>query len=77
MPAIILPCSCVGVAGNARGVEFQEQTYGDSNRVFNQIASVPPEKKYRCTICGREVSKAPKKKDGADAPDEKKSRKGK
>lgn len=34
--------------------EYQEKKHGKGKRVFNEMAE---KGKYRCTVCGKEVSK--------------------
>lgn len=45
----IMPCSCKS--------EFQDKTYGKSNRVFNPMVKDRRVIGYRCTVCKKEVKK--------------------
>lgn len=40
--------------------EFQDEMYGKGKRLFNQMGDSG--KKWRCTVCGKEVSFEEKKK---------------
>ncbi len=43
----IMHCSCHS--------EFQDETYGRGNRVFNETYSGTKVSGYRCTVCGKET----------------------
>jgi len=45
---MILACTCKN--------EYQDQKYGNGNRYCNPCKK--QEKLYRCTVCGKEITKA-------------------
>lgn len=49
MEAKIFRCVCKN--------EFQDQTYGKGNRVFNPTGKGDKLDGYRCTVCGKTLSK--------------------
>ncbi len=57
MPAIISKCTCDSYMGNPNGAKYQDEKYGQGNRVMSQLRtdkSTTP--KYRCTVCEQERS---------------------
>ena len=49
MSSVIKKCSCKGNAGVAHAANYQNQKYGQDNRVMNANQEG---KEFTCTVCG-------------------------
>ncbi len=47
----MIKCGCTSYLGNPNGAKFQNETYGEGNRVATVSAD---EKTYKCTVCEKE-----------------------
>lgn len=56
MPCIVMKCDCR--KNLSQGSMYQEETYGEGRRVFNETKSGDEKnRKYRCSVCGSEKGK--------------------